>query len=55
MNNAGIVRDRMIANTSEFDAVIAVLKGHFATMRHAASHWRGLSKGGRRKTLTRGS
>ena len=37
VNNAGIVRDRMMANTSEeeFDAVIAVhLKGHFA--RHAA-------------------
>lgn len=36
MNNAGIVRDRMIANTSEeeFDAVVADhLKGHFATMR----------------------
>jgi NAD(P)-dependent dehydrogenase (short-subunit alcohol dehydrogenase family) len=50
VNNAGIVRDRMIANTSEeeFDAVIAVhLKGHFATMRHAASYWRGLSKGGK--------
>lgn len=50
VNNAGIVRDRMIANTSEeeFDAVIAVhLKGHFATMRHAASHWRGLSKAGK--------
>lgn len=49
VNNAGIVRDRMIANASEeeFDAVIAVhLKGHFATMRHAASHWRGLSKQG---------
>ncbi len=49
VNNAGIVRDRMIANTSEaeFDAVIAVhLKGHFATMRHAASYWRGLSKAG---------
>ncbi|MGV7451297.1 SDR family NAD(P)-dependent oxidoreductase, partial [Mycobacterium kansasii] len=43
VNNAGIVRDRMMANTSEqeFDAVIAVhLKGHFATMRHAASYWR---------------
>jgi NAD(P)-dependent dehydrogenase (short-subunit alcohol dehydrogenase family) len=40
VNNAGIVRDRMMANTSEeeFDAVIAVhLKGHFAAMRHAAS------------------
>ena len=50
VNNAGIVRDRMIANTSEaeFDAVIAVhLKGHFATMRHAAAYWRGLSKAGR--------
>jgi len=49
VNNAGIVRDRMIANASEeeFDAVIAVhLKGHFATMRHAASYWRGLSKQG---------
>jgi len=47
VNNAGIVRDRMIANTSEdeFDAVIAVhLKGHFATMRHAASYWRTRSK-----------
>ncbi len=50
VNNAGIVRDRMMANTSEeeFDAVIAVhLKGHFATMRHAASYWRGLSKKGK--------
>jgi NAD(P)-dependent dehydrogenase (short-subunit alcohol dehydrogenase family) len=50
VNNAGIVRDRMMANTSEeeFDAVIAVhLKGHFATMRHAASYWRGLSKDGK--------
>ena len=50
VNNAGIVRDRMMANTSEeeFDAVIAVhLKGHFAAMRHAASYWRGLSKDGK--------
>jgi NAD(P)-dependent dehydrogenase (short-subunit alcohol dehydrogenase family) len=50
VNNAGIVRDRMMANTSEeeFDAVIAVhLKGHFATMRHAASYWRGLAKEGK--------
>jgi NAD(P)-dependent dehydrogenase (short-subunit alcohol dehydrogenase family) len=50
VNNAGIVRDRMMANTSEeeFDAVIAVhLKGHFAAMRHAASYWRGLSKKGK--------
>lgn len=50
VNNAGIVRDRMIATTSEqeFDAVIAVhLKGHFATMRHAAAYWRALSKEGK--------
>jgi NAD(P)-dependent dehydrogenase (short-subunit alcohol dehydrogenase family) len=50
VNNAGIVRDRMMANTSEeeFDAVIAVhLKGHFAATRHAASYWRGLSKEGK--------
>jgi NAD(P)-dependent dehydrogenase (short-subunit alcohol dehydrogenase family) len=50
VNNAGIVRDRMMANTSEeeFDAVIAVhLKGHFAAMRHAASYWRGLCKEGK--------
>ncbi|MGV0835551.1 SDR family oxidoreductase [Mycolicibacterium thermoresistibile] len=50
VNNAGIVRDRMIANTSEeeFDAVTAVhLKGHFATVRHAAAYWRGLAKEGK--------
>ena len=50
VNNAGIVRDRMFANTSEeeFDAVIAVhLKGHFATMRHAAAYWRAQSKAGK--------
>ena len=50
VNNAGIVRDRMFANTSEeeFDAVIAVhLKGHFATMRHAGAYWRAQSKAGK--------
>ncbi len=49
VNNAGIVRDRMIANTSEaeFDAVIAVhLKGHFATIRHAGAYWRARAKAG---------
>ena len=49
VNNAGIVRDRMFANTSEeeWDAVIRVhLKGHFATMRHAAGYWRAKSKAG---------
>ncbi|MGB0970250.1 MAG: SDR family oxidoreductase [Mycobacterium sp.] len=49
VNNAGIVRDRMFANASEeeFDAVTAVhLKGHFATMRHAAAYWRAKVKSG---------
>src|SRR6185437_12770108 len=49
VNNAGIVRDRMFANTSEeeFDAVVAVhLKGHFATMRHASAYWRAQYKEG---------
>jgi NAD(P)-dependent dehydrogenase (short-subunit alcohol dehydrogenase family) len=49
VNNAGIVRDRMLANTSEdeFDAVIAVhLKGHFATLRHAGAYWRKRAKAG---------
>ena len=49
VNNAGFIRDRMLANTSEeeWDAVIRVhLKGHFATMRHAAQYWRAKSKAG---------
>jgi NAD(P)-dependent dehydrogenase (short-subunit alcohol dehydrogenase family) len=49
VNNAGILRDRMLVNMTEdeWDAVIAVhLKGHFATTRHAAAHWRELSKTG---------
>ncbi|MBF6372930.1 SDR family oxidoreductase [Nocardia farcinica] len=50
VNNAGFVRDRMLVNLSEeeWDAVIRVhLKGHFATMRHAAEYWRGEAKAGR--------
>jgi len=49
VNNAGILRDRMLVNMSEeeWDAVIAVhLKGHFAPTRHAAAHWRERSKAG---------
>jgi NAD(P)-dependent dehydrogenase (short-subunit alcohol dehydrogenase family) len=49
VNNAGILRDRMLVNMDEeeWDAVIAVhLKGHFATTRHAAAHWRERSKAG---------
>jgi NAD(P)-dependent dehydrogenase (short-subunit alcohol dehydrogenase family) len=49
VNNAGFIRDRMLANTSEeeWDAVVRVhLKGHFATLRHAAEYWRARSKAG---------
>ncbi len=49
VNNAGILRDRMLVNMTEeeWDAVIAVhLKGHFAPTRHAAAHWRALAKAG---------
>lgn len=49
VNNAGILRDSMIATTSEedWDAVIAVhLKGTFAVTRHACEYWRGCSKAG---------
>ena len=49
MNNAGILRDRMLVNMeeAEWDAVIAVhLKGHFAVTRHAAAHWRERAKAG---------
>ena len=43
INNAGILRDRMIFNMSEeeFDAVIAVhIKGHFNVMKHACVYFR---------------
>ena len=47
INNAGILRDRMLVNMSEaeWDAVIKVhLKGTFAPARHAAAYWRDLNK-----------
>lgn len=50
VNNAGFLRDRMLANLGEdeWDAVIRVhLKGHFAPMRHAVAYWRAESKAGR--------
>jgi NAD(P)-dependent dehydrogenase (short-subunit alcohol dehydrogenase family) len=50
VNNAGILRDRMIFSMSEeeFDSVIRVhLKGTFNTMRHASEYWRTESKEGR--------
>src|SRR5689334_18496810 len=49
VNNAGILRDRTLANMSEeeWDAVIRVhLKGHAATTRHAMAWWRDRSKAG---------
>jgi NAD(P)-dependent dehydrogenase (short-subunit alcohol dehydrogenase family) len=49
VNNAGILRDRMLVNMSEqeWDAVIKVhLKGTFAPSRHAAAYWRSRSKEG---------
>lgn len=50
VNNAGFLRDRMIAAVSEdeWDAVMRVhLKGHAATTTHAARYWRAESKAGR--------
>jgi NAD(P)-dependent dehydrogenase (short-subunit alcohol dehydrogenase family) len=47
VNNAGILRDRMLVNMSEdeWDAVIRVhLKGTFAPARHAAAYWREISR-----------
>ncbi len=47
INNAGILRDRMLTNMdeAEWDAVIQVhLKGTFAPSRHAAAYWRDESK-----------
>jgi len=49
VNNAGILRDRTLANMSEddWDAVIRVhLKGHAAPSRHAMAYWRDRAKGG---------
>jgi NAD(P)-dependent dehydrogenase (short-subunit alcohol dehydrogenase family) len=49
VNNAGIVRDRTLANLSEadWDAVTRVhLKGHVAPTRHAVAYWRARAKSG---------
>ncbi|MGA2472762.1 MAG: SDR family oxidoreductase [Acidimicrobiales bacterium] len=49
VNNAGILRDRMLVSMSEqdFDDVIAVhLKGTFNITRHAAGYWREAAKSG---------
>jgi NAD(P)-dependent dehydrogenase (short-subunit alcohol dehydrogenase family) len=49
VNNAGILRDRMLANMSEeeWDAIMRVhLRGHFCPTRWAAAYWRDQSKAG---------
>jgi NAD(P)-dependent dehydrogenase (short-subunit alcohol dehydrogenase family) len=49
VNNAGILRDRVLVNLSEddWDSVINVhLKGHFVPTRHAAAYWRERAKAG---------
>jgi len=49
VNNAGILRDRMLVSMSEaeWDDVISVhLKGHFVPTRFAAAHWREQAKAG---------
>ena len=49
VNNAGILRDRMIVTMTEqdWDSVIAVhLKGTFAVLHHAAAYWRQRAKEG---------
>jgi NAD(P)-dependent dehydrogenase (short-subunit alcohol dehydrogenase family) len=50
VNNAGILRDRVLVNMTEaeWDAVIAVhLKGHFVPTRWAAAYWREQTKAGK--------
>ncbi len=50
VNNAGILRDRVLVNMTEqeWDAVIAVhLKGTFAPSRWAAAYWREQAKAGK--------
>ncbi|HWN35966.1 MAG TPA: SDR family oxidoreductase [Pseudonocardia sp.] len=50
VNNAGILRDRMLVSLdeAEWDAVLRVhLKGHAAPLHHAAAHWRVEGKAGR--------
>ena len=49
VNNAGILRDRMLVNMTEdeWDSVVKVhLKGTFAPLHHAANHWRERSRAG---------
>ena len=50
INNAGILRDRMIFSITEddFDSVVKVhLKGTYTTLHHASKYWRECSKAGK--------
>ncbi len=50
VNNAGILRDRVVVNMTEdeWDVVVNVhLKGHFAMAHHAGGYWREQTKAGR--------
>lgn len=50
VNNAGILRDRVLVNMTEeeWDAVVKVhLRGHFVPTRFAASYWREQTKAGK--------
>ena len=54
VNNAGVVRDRMLFNLTEsdWDAVVRIhLKGHAAVSRARGAYWRRASEGGRRPGL----
>jgi NAD(P)-dependent dehydrogenase (short-subunit alcohol dehydrogenase family) len=49
VNNAGILRDRTLANLSEDewdDSIRVLLKGHAAPSRHALAYWRDRAKAG---------
>ena len=49
VNNAGILRDKMLVNMAEeeWDSVVHVhMKGHFVPTRHAAAYWREQVKAG---------
>jgi NAD(P)-dependent dehydrogenase (short-subunit alcohol dehydrogenase family) len=55
VNNAGILRDRVLVNMSEdeWDSVVSVhLKGHFVPTRHAAAYWRSRTKEGHEVTAS---
>jgi NAD(P)-dependent dehydrogenase (short-subunit alcohol dehydrogenase family) len=49
VNNAGVLRDRMLTSMGEedLDVVLAVhVKGTFAVAKHACDHWRAVAKAG---------